>query len=315
MKRPAGVTGSAGVAIIGSLFTLSLAGMLVSAGVISQAPGPDIRGIIIGTAVVLAVLSILGLATAWGLLYLRPWARITALVFAGIMAAVSAMIVAFITTVPMVLPTGTDPNISRIGIPFMLVMYGIPLGIGIWWLIQFNRQSTKEAFASTETVDDSNRALSVSIIGWLHLIGGLLCLLPIIGGLPLFAAGFIFSGWSASLGYALLGVITAMIGWGLLRLDERARKASIAYFVLSAAHGAYVALVPGVSSRLIDFETTILPAGGPPPPPMNYPAILTMSMIFGLAVSALGIWLLVRNKAAFQTSSAEPGTTILSDGF
>jgi urea transporter len=85
MTRPAGVTGSAVVAIIGSVVTLILAGLMFASPFIPEAQLP---------------------------------------------------------------PT---PNASPAAAAkfrwIMVAVYAVPFVIGVWWLVLFNRKSTREAFA------------------------------------------------------------------------------------------------------------------------------------------------------------------------
>ena len=183
----------------------------------------------------------------------------------------------------------------------MAAMFGIPLAIAVWWLIQFNTQSTKAAFASPIAEPASPRPLSITIIGWACIAGGATCLFPLLMRSPAFLFGAIFNGWIAGVIYALFGALSLYIGKGLLDLRERARILAIAWFGLSFVHLAVVTLVPSLRQRMLEFPTN---DGAQSAKPDSIRSRHDHDDVRGIRlhwaiVAATAIWFLIRNRAAF----------------
>ncbi len=91
------------------------------------------------------------LIVAINLLRRRNWARIILLVWAGLMVAMSAFGLLAIWIVTGI-ATQSTPQMSNAGgfllfLRFFLALfYGIPLGVGIWWLVLFTRPRVVAAF-------------------------------------------------------------------------------------------------------------------------------------------------------------------------
>ena len=306
MTRPAGVTASAVVAIIGSVVTLVFAGLMFVAAYVPEAQmPPNNRGLVTWAGAAFVVLAALGIWTAVGLFRMRSWARTSILVFAGIMAAISLMTGVMMSIVPLPPLPNSSPGAETKFRLVMVVIYLVPLLIGVWWLVYFNRQSTREAFASTATPGEpSRRPLSISIIGWWNIVGGAICVIPAAMKMPAFIAGFILTGWSATLIYVVFAALGLYLGWGLLKLDERARLLTIAWWALSALHTAYIMLVPGPRERMLEFQKTVQIASTPPQPALDMTVFMTFISLFTVAVVALAIWFLVRNKSVFLAAHA-----------
>jgi mannose/fructose/N-acetylgalactosamine-specific phosphotransferase system component IID len=110
--------------------------------------------------------------------------------------------------------------------------------------------------------------------------------------------GAVFHGWTAGVVYAIYGALSLFIGKGLLDLREEARILGIGWYAFSFLHSAAIAFVPALRERMVDYQRTLTPND-------QEVAAIAQSMlpnlIFGLAalLSALAIWFLVRNRAAF----------------
>ena len=308
MTRPVGVVASAVVAAIGSAFTLLMAaGTLWSISLDTpQSREPGYGATAIGAAAFFTVLAAVGIWTSIALFRLRPWARTSMLVFSGIMATLCLFILVIVAIVPMPMPPQTDPSVARTIRPVLLGMFGIPLAIGVWWLIQFNTASTKAVFtrpmAGSTT---SRRPLSITIIAWLAIIGGVSLIFPILTRLPAMLLGITFTGSSATIVYVFFAAVSLYIGWGLLRLEERARIVGIVWFALSLAQVILVLSVPSLRARMLemqraasrsDIETT----------PFDSASFMSVVLVLVAAVTATVIWFLVRNRPAFDVSSSQP---------
>ena len=304
MKRPVGVTASAIVAIIGSVFALLVAAMSIASLFITtpQPRPPNVAQFVIPGAAMSAALGVIGIWTASGLFSLRPRARTSVLVFAGFLAGLSilGLLVTLTVPIPPDITAGTQRNFRQ----GMAVIYGIPLLISIWWLIQFNRSSTKAAFASSIDEPASPRPISITVIAWTSILGGAGCLGPLFAGMPAFLFGLVFHGWIASIFYAFLAALSFYIGKGLLDLREEARVLAIGWFVFTLVHASAITLVPTLRHRMFDLQKTL---DQNPPTPMVVDldlvtnVVLVASTILGLAA----IWFLIRNRAAFVHTFAD----------
>jgi hypothetical protein len=299
MSRPVGVTASAIVAILGSILALVFAGMgIASLFIETTRPQPpnSAQLVIAGTMIIVAFAGI-GIWTSVGLFRLRSWARTSILVFAGFLAAGSVFSLLITMAIPKSPTYSADTeHVVRLA---MAAMFGIPLAIAVWWLIQFNSQSTKAAFACPIVEPASPRPLSISIIGWTCIAGGATCLFPLLMRSPAFWFGVTFTGWSAGLLYAVFGALQLYIGKGLLDLRERARILAIAWFGLSFVQLAVVTLVPSLRQRMLEFPGTMEPSQ---PNPIPVESLITMMYVvfaFGGIVAAAAIWFLIRERAAF----------------
>jgi hypothetical protein len=298
MRRPAGVTASAVVAIPGSVFALLLAVMAVASLFIEppQPQPPNIAPFVIGGAAMFAALAGIGIWTSVGLFRLRAWARTSIMVFAAFLAvgSIFGLLVAVTVPIPPEITAGTQHNFRLA----MAAVFAIPLAIAVWWLIQFNTQSTKAAFASPIAGPASPTPLSITVIGWASIVGGLSCLFWVLARTPLILFGAIFNGWIAGVIYAFLGVLSLYIGKGLLDLRERARNLAIAWYALSFVHLSLVTLVPSLRQRMLEMQRG-LTQNQPTPVAFDPGTLTNVILAFTGIVAATAIWFLVRNRAAF----------------
>ena len=295
MSRPVGVTASAIVAILGSIFALVLA-VLSGTQTPPQAQPPNSAQFVIVGAAMLAALAAIGIWTCVGLFRLHSWARTSMLVFAGFLAGCSIFGLAGTMAVPMrpAMTAGTEQLFHRV----IALMFGLPLAIAVWWLIQFNTQSTKAAFASPITEAVSPRPLSITIIAWASIVGGASCLFPPLTRTPAFLFGAIFTGWIAGVFYAFFAALSLYIGKGLLDLRERARIMAIGWFGFSFVHLGFIILVPPVRQRMLELQRTFTQNQQNP---IAFDQGMLMNVMFGFsAIVAVGaIWFLIRNRPAF----------------
>jgi len=301
--RPAIVTASAVIEFLGSAFFLLFAVVLVFAGLTSMGEHANIAPIAFGAAVFLLVFVALGVATGVGLIRLKQWARISTLIFAGIMAAMGLLSMSVLALMPTQPPPGLTVGAANTIRWLIVGSYGIPVAIGVWWLILFNRTAIKEAFAAgVVTPRTSTRPMSISIIGWWLLVSGPFTVILAIIGLPAFFAGAVLEGWAGRAVYLLMGAIVSYIGWELLQLRERGRLLAIGWLALGILNSAYAVLVPGVRERMRELQVTMQSAP-PPQAPFDSTSFSIVILAFTVGLMGVGIWLLVRHKPAFQASS------------
>jgi len=94
------------------------------------------------------------LVVAINVLRRRNWARIAILIWAGIMvflSAASCIVLLFIfSAMPQTTQNVGNPAAFLLFMKFfMVVFYGVPCGVGIWWLVLFTRRRVVDAFQSS----------------------------------------------------------------------------------------------------------------------------------------------------------------------
>jgi hypothetical protein len=299
MSRPVGVTASAVVATLGSIFALLLAVLSVASLFMQMPPSqpPNAAQFVIAGAVMFAAFAGIGIWTSVGLFRLQSWGRTSILVFSGFLAACSILIL--LTTMAVPMPPDMTAGLQRTVRRVMMVAFGVPLAIAVWWLIQFNTQSTKAAFASPIAEPASSRPLSITIIAWASILGGASCLLVILTRAPVFLFGAIFTGLIAGVIYAFFGALSLYIGKGLLDLRERARVLAIGWFGFSIVHLGVVTLVPSLRQRMLEMQGA-LTQNQPNPIAFDQGMFTNVILAFSAILGAGAIWFLIRDRAAFK---------------
>jgi hypothetical protein len=297
VRRPIPVTASAIVALLGSILTLLFAVLMVVGPFIASPPPsapPNTVLLGIGAALMFGVLGGIGVWTSVGLWRLRPWARTSILIFAGFLAAWSVFMVLMMGVMPT--PPDTSAESWRTIRAIMLISFAIPSAIGVWWLFQFNTQSTKTAFTSPTFESASRIPLSIAIIGWIQVVGGVLTVIPLVAGMPVLVGGMAVTGWTARFFYLLVGAFSLWIGKGLLDLREKARVAAIAWFVVSFIHTTLILYVPSWWQRMVEMEQARSQTASLPLDQRMFANVIgaASAVVWGVA-----IWCLIRNRPAF----------------
>ncbi|MFL5597892.1 MAG: hypothetical protein ACJ77S_10575 [Gemmatimonadaceae bacterium] len=302
MNRPIGVTASAIVALLGSVFALLGAAALVASTFVEtgRPPPPNGAQFVIANALIFLAFAGVGIWTSVGLFRLRPWARISMLAWAAFLAAgsVFGLLVTMIVPIPPEFGASTASVFRRTS----ALMFGAPLAIAVWWLIQFNTRSTKAAFASSAADLVSQRPLSITLIAWACIFGGASSVLGIFTRAPAFLFGAIFSGWAAGVIYAVFGALTLFIGKGLLELREEARLLAIGWSFFALAHSAVVTLVPSVRARMFEMQRAFAP-NQREPIPFDLGMLTNVSFALSAIVVVAAIWFLVRRRDAFNVQA------------
>jgi hypothetical protein len=342
------VTAAGVVAIIFSAFGVLL-GLLVE---VSMLVAPRLKtsegtpGIPPGTLAAVEVFWLFGVAVAVfgffagiGVLRRRNWARITMLVWGGIMAVLSAISIPVIfiifNALPSALPNGAEagPFMGFLKV-FMVFFYGIPLGIGIWWLVLFTRPRIAAAFTAPTPLAAYPTAMDVSgfplpkpevrtflsskavcplplMIFAGFLIFSAVCTVlvvffPMTGSMPFFFFGHFFSGVTAKLLLGLLGVVFGIAGVGMLKLKPAALYTALILQCVFFINGILSVLNPRFLAAMqeamqhADAENPAFPGGNP----FLTGSFFHMIMIFGLCFSAAIIAFLLLYRSRFLEAAA-----------
>lgn len=347
MPRSAGITVSGVVVIIGSMFTILCGAMILLASSFVSKSSPsanlplNLGGLLIFEAALLFGFGGWGSAAGIGLLYLKRWARISLLVFAGFLVCASAPVAVMMAVIP--LPDIHDANLPanfttlmRIG---MGLFYSVFAALGGFWLYFFNKRSVKAQFQTKQPVPESAagdsflgaavpspiavqiaRPLSITIIGWFLLVGSAIAPLGLFMNralfpgvqVPFYFLGFFLFGWNAYLVLIAWMVAQMTAAVGLLKLRRWGWFAAIAMQCLGALNCVLLVVLPGHRARfqqIMETMTASMNARMPQPAPFVFPVWIGFAMGFSMVLVIL--WFLVSRRKAFASTREDlhPGVS------
>jgi hypothetical protein len=325
MKRSAGITISAVLVFIGSGLALLFGGLMILAFAVmpSDSTPAFSRGAGLIMSVFMLGLGGWGIATGVNLLHLHEWARISMIVFSGLLLVMA--VPGLLMMIVMPLPTPPVPAVPngepipplehlmtavRIG---MAVFYALLAILGGWWVYCFNSRPIKEQFRSsgapaatwmpavlapTELPGAPKRPVSITIIAYLALVGA--CMFPILNILhmPLTFLGFFFKGGKAAL--IVIGYMSVQLpmAYGLLKLEKWGRSLAIYYFNFAIFNSIISVILPGAQARYEEATAAMQTSMGLPPTPFQFP--IWFNLVFSLPMIAIQLWFVVRRKQAFE---------------
>jgi hypothetical protein len=249
MTRSAGVTANAVIALVGSVSTFAMGALMLFGMVFAlqstpveppkdfPLPAVYLKAFMMLMPLVYVLPAIWGICTGIGLLRLKNWARISIIVFGGLLAvfglfgAFGALIMALVT-----LPSspGMDPTALTVVRIFMVIFALGQLGLGILWLYFFNRATVKAQFQrppvsftdavaspvfpamppppalvtsiapSPAKTPSLSRPISVTIIAWYLLLGCALIPTNLALHTPAILFTVLLTGWAAAAYYLVL---------------------------------------------------------------------------------------------------------------
>jgi hypothetical protein len=252
-------------------------------------------------SIVFVVAGLWGVATAIGVSCRWRWARISTVIFAGLIAygaATFAPVLAF-------LRTPVRPGNSLASEPRLLFFFAAVAvaAFGLWWIVLFSTDRSRNFFKIHTTTDSIS--LGISVIGW-YLIAtgafGFLALLPLRRRPVTMHYGFVFAGWQAIVTNVLYSAISFYLGTSLLRRKRQGPQLAIYYglFLLldicvflfrpdrearvNAYNSARLTYIPGMVSRF----TTI-----------SLSHFLQLTSIEWAVLTIVAIWLLAIHRNDF----------------
>jgi uncharacterized membrane protein (DUF2068 family) len=134
--------------------------MLPSTPSAGQLP-PGVQTMATVVLVVWLAVAVFGIATGVGVLRLKNWARVSALVWAAISAGLCFIILLFSMVMPLPTPSGQHPISTTALRIFIILFYSIPVVVGIWWLILFNRPRVRTEFLGTAPAEQTPIAAGI----------------------------------------------------------------------------------------------------------------------------------------------------------
>lgn len=325
LKKPsAAVIASGVVAIVGSVLVLlgaamGLMGILMAplSRANPQLP-PFARAIAEGTVALILALGIFGVFSGIGLLRLKNWARISTLVWAGITVVISALVLVAFAFAPFPTSPNAPPNLGGFVRTTALVFYGLPLAIGIWWLILFNRQSIANQFVQAaggpldasgfpvEAISASKPALPlpIAVFGVFIVISSAFSMFfPLFLPLPVIFFGHAMRGTAGTAVWVGFCLITLATGVGLLRLKRWSYDLTLGLQLLWLLSGI-VTLISGNYPALIHEVMSSMQARLGGQYPEYPPEQMRMFSFMGLSVPVMILGLLVYYRSRFLEASA-----------
>ena len=321
MKRSGGITASAVLAIIGSVFTILLGGFAILGALLMRTmpnlpttaaqPVPPVA-FLLAESILFLGFGVWGIASAVGLLRLKNWARVSFLVFAGLLCLVSAfgalfMLLFLVVGLPMPPQQNVPPGFMAGFFGTMIVFALLHLALSIWWLFYFNRRDVKAQFmGEIAAAVPSRRPLSITIIAWLLIVGGIAAApVYLFASSPLFVFGFVIRGWLGRVIYFLLVLAGLLAGVGLLRMKAAAHSLAVGYFGFTLLNLATNILLPGSFARMLAvMKETVRPT--PETQAFLSEQFFWFIMFFGLLSTGIPLWFLITRRQAFLDAAKTP---------
>ena len=233
-KPSASVISAGVVAILGSILAIlgCALGIIGTTAISTSRSGQNlpafVKPVTIAVMLFFMAVAVFGLFTGFGLFRLKNWARISALVWAGVTAFFGACTLLFTLFMPFPTTPGQEPISTALLKTFMFVFYGIPFGVGIWWLILFNRPGIRAQFSGEvlpgqpETPKGPRCPLPVAVVaGFLVFSFVIVLAFPLFGfPLPVILFGRMIHGPMGAGVYGLTALLSLAAAVGLLKLKR-----------------------------------------------------------------------------------------------
>jgi hypothetical protein len=216
-----------GFAILVSAFTLAALYLIPLPPTAPVTPS-YVRSIASVSMLIFLGIAVFGIFAGIGLIRLNNWARISILIFSGLTVFFGGTALLVVLAIPFPInPSGppVDPGAVK---AVVLLVYGIPVLISIWWLVLFNFKETKAQFAGTPSEISVGASaaptspLAVQIIAVFFLFSVLWVLVIPFLQMPFPAVffGHPFYGASGKALIVLAGVLLGIGSIGLLKLKK-----------------------------------------------------------------------------------------------
>jgi hypothetical protein len=274
----------------------------------------------------LIAVAVFGIFVGVGIVRRRSWARISILVWGGFMAVVSLITIPVLffvfSAMPGIMPKEADvaPVISVMKW-ISVLFYGIPLGVGIWWLVLFTRPRVAAAFSDPAGL--APKAPTMDVSGFplpqptataslsrkpvcplpLMILAGflifsaffmvLLVLAPVTSAMPFFFFGHFYGGLNAKVILGLLGLIFGATGVGMFKLKPWALHTILVLQcvflingIMSVRNPRFLAVMQDAIERT-DAANPAFAGGNPFLTGSLFQGIMIFSLIFSAALIAL----------------------------
>ena len=320
-KRSGVVTAAAVIALVGSVGALLFGSMTLLGGFLASgdpsftdqsgdpSDAPSLAVFLIMGGGQLA-LSAWGIVSAVGLLRLRNWARLSFVVFAALLAvASSCAVLGLMVAIPALsLVPDVDPNIppgvmaAVLSVMALIAVSGV--GVGIWWVIYFNRARVRSQFISkpVEMADRPRPPVRITVVAWLLVANGLFLPLHLTATHPTVLFGVVVRGWPGRGVVVAQLVVACVAGIGLLRKRAGAHTLAVGLYVFGLLNFAATLIVPGGPARLRETYQQVFADQRMPESLVDW--AMWSGTALSLVVGVLFLWLLMSRRRAFLLACA-----------
>ena len=293
MSKPVGVTISAVLVVLGS-FLWMIFGLLALVGMVMQgAETPMSPWVQYGSVSFMILVPLWGLLTGVGLFMWKHWARVSVLVFAGVVSFTFATLILLDTLYWLI--QGNSLLGGQEGVVFIVFL--LPVGISIWWLVLFTRDSLKSHFSQPAKV--SRRPASITVISIFLIVGAVSVVLSALFTRTAYLGHF-FTGWPAVVVSLGIGAFGSYVGVGLFRLEESARKLTFLYFAFTILNLLLYTFDPNLESYIAQINTQLgtvpMEQGAAP---VDQIALQRAVLIYAVILYGAALWFLVKRNEAF----------------
>lgn len=262
MKRPAGVIVSIVLLALGGVLCLIYAASILS--IIDDLPLLTAQPALMRAAALLAVgllvLSFLWqLATVVGLWLLKPWGRVSVLVFSGLLVSFLLLSLLLLLLSPFSQRAiGSEEQVAIVVEPgITAAFYGVPITIGVCWLIYFTRPTVKALFTSAKQTEQAPaRPLSIIVMAWAMVLTAALWPFAVYWQWASFFLWMVLTGWSGVIANTMWCAASAYAGIKLLRWTRHGYVVSMWLFGIATATVILFWIMPGAQARSLIIENT-----------------------------------------------------------
>ncbi len=299
---------------------------------------PEARTMAAAMMFFMLALAVFGIFVGIGIIRHRNWARITILIWGGFMTLICMGAVAFSFVIFSAMPPAQLPNVNAADAGrfmhfvniFLVVFYGIPAAVGIWWIVLFTRKRVADVFTNpvqyapamdasgfpqlaNATVAQPKRPtcpLPLAILAGFLIFSGIcsviFALFPMPYSFPLYLFGHIYFGSVPRIFLGLIALVMGISGLGMLKLKPWALHTVLAVQCAFFVNSLFGMLSPTYQAEMREAmekaasQYSAFP-GGNPFFSDNY---FRSAMIFGLVFGAIIIGLLVFLRSRFLEQAA-----------
>jgi len=259
-----------------------------------------------------------GLATGIGLFRLKPWARISTLVFAGFMAVGAAFAALLFLLIPLPARPNIGPGSDFIIRVIMGLVCAIPLSVAVWWLVFFTRKSVVAQFSALPITTTSQvaqavippptfvpgpprlqRPIILTIVAWFYLASVISSapwyFVGLFRKIPFLFFGTILEGKAVLIYFALSIFVFLAAGIGLLKNRIWGFWLAFGIQLFGFLNVSVSLLLPGRAGRLERYMSSFqlnFPLELPGPMANYFGMIMGVGLAGGMVVSAVVLWFL-----------------------
>jgi len=139
--------------------------------------------------------------------------------------------------------------------------------------------------------------LSISIVAWLLVAGGVINAIQMLLPYPLVLFGIVLRGWAASLALAFLAAVSLSAGIGLLKKRVEAHSLAVGYFGFGILNLIAYLVLPGSFARMLDLARETQSSQALPASAMH--PLLVFGMIIGVVSTSAILWFLIKARRPF----------------